>query len=158
MGTGNKLPTVSGNEWRQSINTFTTDIDLTKERSALELLGIAGDQDRDTDDLDIEEIETVTVDVSYDPGWFTPGRFSGPPGDCYPDDGESPEILSVIYTPENGKPKCIDAASLSEEVVKALEELAWEDQDGAHPAADAAAEAAYDDYMDGLDLDLDGYF
>lgn len=40
------------------------------------------------------EYQTFTLEVSGR-SYYQPGRFSGPPEDCYPDEGET-EILSVI--------------------------------------------------------------
>lgn len=41
-------------------------------------------------------VEDVTVEVEFTPGWHTPAKTSGPPGDCFPAEGEEPEIISVF--------------------------------------------------------------
>ena len=132
--------------------SFHTDIDLTRSRGALELLGVAGDDTRDDDTLDEQEIETFAVEVTYEPGWFQPGKFSGPPEDCYPDDGEDPEIISVLYLDENEhEHELID--EIDNETYAQLVERAWDDQQVTERERDYddAAADAYDDWMERFD-------
>ena len=44
---------------------------------------------------DQEEDEETEVTVKFTPGWYDPGRISGPPEDCYPPEVEDPDITSV---------------------------------------------------------------
>jgi hypothetical protein len=50
----------------------------------------------DFDTTMLGDEDDVAVTVEYTPGWFTPGRYSGPPEDCFPDEGEDPEIVKVV--------------------------------------------------------------
>jgi len=74
---------------------FNTTILRTTFRSPLTLLSLASDETQDVDDLETEHETELDVVVEYAKGWFQSGRFSGPPEDCYPDEGQGPEILAV---------------------------------------------------------------
>lgn len=112
-----------------------------RERGGLELLAIAGDPDQDSDTLDVDEEIEIDVTVSYEPGYFIPGRFSGPPGDCYPDDGADPEIVSVETA--DGKDICdsLTEQELDNIVVALIDHQVDMEADWAAEAAEAAYES-----------------
>ena len=84
----------------------------------------------------------VEVDYFYDPG--TPGRYSGPPENCYPDEPAELELVAVRH--ELLSPRA------AEEVLKVLEENGDLEQCVAEELADedaAAAESYYESLREG---------
>lgn len=71
-----------------------------------------------------DEIPDIEVSVEFTPGWFTPGRLSGPPENCYPDEGESPEIIKVTILEGDHD----ITADCTPEEIQRLEDEAWESQ------------------------------
>lgn len=119
------------------MQTFTTTMFRIVERCPLTLLAIACDADEQVNLEPEEEIE-FEVEVEYKPGWFQPGRYSGPPEDCYPDEGEDPEIIRVTVIGEEDTVDIVD--SLSWEEWRDL--VAEADSDQSQREADAKAEEA----------------
>ena len=133
------------------MESFESILCRTIERSPLELLALSKDI-APGEELDpIEEIE-IEVEVTYEPGYFTPGRLSGPPEDCYPDEGADPEIVSVVVL-SDVKAECIDLiATLTDHELELLVEEAEEHQgDSLEAAAEAAAEARFESWRDERD-------
>jgi hypothetical protein len=72
-----------------------------------------------------DTVDDVAVEVDFKEGWYDPGRCYGPPENCYPPEGEDPEILSVRLS-EEGYPtteiiKALDQANLDRLVNEANE-------------------------------------
>lgn len=133
------------------MRTMDTTILRTRKRCSLELLAIASDPDSDEDTLDPDEEIEIEVEITYEPGWFTPGKFSGPPESCYPDEGEDPEITKVVTLDEEGVEHDIlgdltddEIASLTTELI---EEQAQYDQLRHEADADEAYEAWREEQM-----------
>lgn len=82
----------------------------------------------------------VAVEYSYQPG--TPGKTYGPPEDCYPDEPEEVEILSVVFDEAN---RPVRVGDLAAGVMASLEERACE---AARDAMQARYEAAMEDRAD----------
>ncbi len=131
-----------------------TDWTITRprKRGGLELLAIAGDTDLDEDSLDEDEDIEIDVTITYEEGYFIPGRLSGPPEDCYPDDGEDPEIISVVMLggfEEHDITETLTGAEIEELVQVCINHQA--DSEGY--AAEEAAEEAYSAWKEDRDLD-----
>lgn len=95
----------------------------------------------DDDDERVEELELEVIGTSY----FTPGRLSGPPEDCYPDEGET-EILTVTL---NSKAFLGDLSKDETQEAESLISEAVQEDDG--PASEPDYdEPDYDDRDDGL--------
>lgn len=89
---------------------------------------------RDDDDFDrAEELILEIEGRSY----FAPGKYYGPPENCYPDEGDT-EILSITW---KGKPFPWDLTSQEEASVLEQIENVVQDDDGPDPDD-------YDDYDD----------
>jgi hypothetical protein len=69
--------------------------------------------------------DDVLVEVDYRGGWFKPGRYHGKPENCYPDEGENPEILSVVLQDEEYKERTDLVNVLPANMLRDLEEQAW---------------------------------
>jgi hypothetical protein len=72
-----------------------------------------------------EEVPDVPVEIEYEGGWSTPAKISGPPENCYPAEGEDPEIISVKIDGEHEFVESLTPADLAN-----LVNMAWEDQAG----------------------------
>jgi hypothetical protein len=70
--------------------TFDFEIERYKDKISGELLAF----DKLTREEDEYEYQTITLNVEGS-SYFQPGKFYGPPENCYPDEGEI-EILSVM--------------------------------------------------------------
>lgn len=68
------------------------------------------------------------VEVTYNPGYYTPAKLSGNPDNWCPAEGEDPEIISVIDA--DGKDIL---PGLTDETVNALVKAAWDDQNNNVP-------------------------
>lgn len=75
---------------------------------------------------------TFNAEVEHCP--VIPGRYSGPPEDCYPDEGGETEVLTITC---NG----IDASFLRDSEI-------WEDIESAAAEAAEAASSSDDDDID----------
>jgi len=51
-----------------------------------------------------EPVDDVEVEVEYNEGWYRAGCRSGHPDNWTPDEGEDPEILSVVIVHEEWEP------------------------------------------------------
>ena len=85
-----------------------------------------------TEDEDTAETLEVSVTASYIPG--TPGRFSGPPEHCYPEDPAEVELLSI----EGDADFNLDPAELSDAERARLEQevVAWMESQDCEPDFD----------------------
>lgn len=129
--------------------TFDTTIHRVINRSALELLARANDED--VEDPVLTEIVEIYVEVTYEPGYFLRGRISGPPEDCFPDEGEDPEITKVMTLDDNGND--IDITdSLSNAERDELCRAAWDDQ------ADHSDDSSLDDADDAYEAQQERKF
>lgn len=106
--------------------TFDTTICRELDHSALEILARTLDEDG-AEDLCEGEIIEFEVEVTYDEGYFIPGRLSGPPEDCYPDDCSDPEITEVLRLEEDGSKTDI-MNGLSSNELDELCRAAWDHQ------------------------------
>lgn len=52
--------------------------------------------------VEIHDVE-VDVEVTFNPGWYTPAKLSGHPDSWTPAEGECAEIESIILTLESGR-------------------------------------------------------
>ena len=127
---------------------FSTTITRTRARCGLELLAVAGDTSRDEDSLAPEEVFEFEVQVDYEPGWFAPGKFSGPPENCYPDEGEDPEILRVVTLDEDEEEVDIIDSLTREEYSALVAEAAEAQFQAERDAQYDAAESLYDDWVE----------
>ena len=129
--------------------TFDTTIHRVINRSALELLARANDED--VEDPVLTEIVDIYVEVTYEPGYFLRGNISGPPEDCFPDEGEDPEITKVMTLDDNGND--IDITdSLSNAERDELSRAAWDDQ------ADHGDDSSLDDADDAYEAQQERKF
>lgn len=98
-----------------------------------------------------DTVDDVNVNVDYKSGWFKPGRISGPPDSCYPDEGEDPEIVSVVIDDDGFKSGNI-LEMLPEKLIDKLVSGAWEHQNGQE-----SYEPDEPDYDDAVDYNYDPY-
>jgi len=76
-----------------------------------------------------DTLDDIEVEVSFREGWFKAGRLSGPPEDCYPDEGEDPEVESITITAEGYEgPKDIDVRVLTADEYRSLVRECWSHQ------------------------------
>lgn len=76
-----------------------------------------------------DPVDNITIEVTYEPGWHTPGRYHGPPDQCYEDEGEDPEILSVTIDDEDYEGEAlVEIDDLDREDLIHLANEAWEHQ------------------------------
>lgn len=99
--------------------------------------------------LDNEDVDVVDVVVTYEGGFYSPGRREGPPDSWEPSYGEDPEITSVraLVSGEELLPK------LSEELIEALIKKVWEHKN----ALDRDIPDDYDDVPDDVVYNYDPY-
>lgn len=81
--------------------------------------------------------------------YFTPGKFSGLPEDCYPDEGET-EITSVVG-PDGKDWFSVLTDSEQEQIQTLIEENVCEGLDDPEPDD-------YDDSFEDKDYEVDGYY
>lgn len=96
-------------------------------------------------EVDGEDVElTLQVELEIEP--FVRGRYSGPPENCFPDEGGSAEIDGpILVQDENGEFVPWNGTLTDSEVSKAEESgyTAWEES-----VEDARAEAEIEQYED----------
>ena len=130
------------------MNTMQWTISRTRARGGLELLAIAGDQASDTDGLDPEEEIEIEIEVIYEPGYWIPGQLTGPPEDCFPDDGADPEIVSVY---SNGKD--ISDSLTDQEIINIVDACIEHQVAQEVDAAEEDAERRYDAWKEAQEMD-----
>lgn len=113
------------------MSSFTTTLCIPTTALPVEFVRLVNSRYPDCDPLGpTDTVDDVEVEVDYKGGWFKAGRYSGPFEDCYEDEGENPEILSVtLQDPEFEHTNVL--ASLPEGLVAALVTEAWDHQQGA---------------------------
>lgn len=124
---------------------FYTTVFVLYKYSPLEQLAAIADGD---DAVDPETEIEVEVEVEYNPGWYTPGRTSGDPDDCYPPDGEDPEILSVKDASGRDLLDLISREQYSRLVHAADKDQKEAERDERIEAAERAAEARRESRFD----------
>jgi hypothetical protein len=91
---------------------------------------------QDGDDLSRSEELVLTITGR---SYFAPGKFYGPPEECYPDEGDT-EIISIIW---NGKPFPWDLTP--EEEAAVLEQISNEVSEDGGPDPDEYYDSRRDD-------------
>lgn len=109
----------------------TADIEFVVERYRHPIsLNIMSEEDGDDETDSYEHIE-VTLNVEGS-SYFTPGRYSGPPENCYPDEGET-EITSVVDDKGNDWMNLLtdsEKERIKELIIEAVQESDDDDYDG----------------------------
>jgi len=76
-----------------------------------------------------DEVPDVMLAITFNPGWYDPGRISGPPENCYPPEGEDPEVLSLdIEEPDYKGPTRVNFDGLSRAEQDRIIEACWKVQ------------------------------
>lgn len=109
--------------------TFTTTIDLNASMLPADYVRYCNTLHDDEPYQPNDEIPDVQVEVKYDEGYFQAGCRSGHPDNWTPDEGEDPEVTSVILEDDEPFKGGHDLVSdLPDAVLQRLVREAWEDQ------------------------------
>lgn len=121
--------------------TFDFEIERYRDKETGNYYLVSDVPDRSDDNFEFE-YETITLEVSGS-SYFVPGKISGPPEDCYPDEGDT-EIESVIGP--DGK-DWYDRLS-SSEINSIMSALAENVENSDYDDYDGSDDDRYDDYYD----------
>ena len=108
---------------------FTTTIDLPAGRLPADYVRYCNTLHNDEPYQAADEVPDVQVEVEYNEGYFQSGCRSGHPDNWTPDEGEDPEVLSVVLEdddPFKGGQDLVN--NLPRAVFDRLVREAWEDQ------------------------------
>lgn len=83
----------------------------------------------------------VTVEYSYSPG--TPGKFYGPPENCYPDEPGDCEVEVIYLTSDKAKTDIMPKLS-TEQIENVFEQACNEGEESVNDDYEAAMEAKAD--------------